>query len=592
MSSDEVAELAEAIHSHADALYESWTKGKSPRNQGDRHMRNRMEDTLELLADPELTPSLESLVSNFVKRDKAKRQQFVNMTTVETSHKGDNLIGRARSVSPRLSDGEDMAQVSSFGQNNRKVLPKSILDVVQRFESPPIERKSPIRVPPPSQLNALVGFGPVTSKSIQDKLYGIPIQHQIKITGENQSPGTPSVLSPQLQPSLNIPAVSTPPHLPYDHHHVNRPGREHRIPIIEKNEESPPAQKFYSYNDPRKQSSPSTDTPTNNIHIINVNMNSAGGNFREKHPDKTKGIKDLEQEEERLFHALRTGQVIPVEHRISPPRNNRNPTPEPRRSSPDVDILNNNNSRVAFAKERIRQSQEHPLTQQRLELQKRLPTPSSNLAAAIALQQGKNKFQVNGESTQTSQPRLHHIRIEREGESHRNQNGRHSWATDIQHRFGPGSSVADRVQQFEKYPAHIVTNGTSLREESGQSLQSHRQGQTEANLSSHPSNHIHYQYTTPHPPLLQQQNTPKEITHPIRKLDTVYHHPLGDPPKYESHLPKYEVGGTGKRTSGIDSPDSNFPPWRLSAHSPKVNESFMETFFSGGFLLGVTHRIT
>lgn len=46
MSSEEVAELAQAIHNHADVLYESWRKGQEAFNM------KRMEDTLELLAGP------------------------------------------------------------------------------------------------------------------------------------------------------------------------------------------------------------------------------------------------------------------------------------------------------------------------------------------------------------------------------------------------------------------------------------------------------------------------------------------------------------------------------------------------------------
>src|SRR5687768_17093944 len=90
----DVAELAQAINSHADVLYESWRSSKD--NNLDRSISagpppvgilqqverplydiialKRMEDTLELLADPSLTPKLEHLVSNFVRKDKAKRQ--------------------------------------------------------------------------------------------------------------------------------------------------------------------------------------------------------------------------------------------------------------------------------------------------------------------------------------------------------------------------------------------------------------------------------------------------------------------------------------------------------------------------------------
>ena len=422
MSSEEVAELAQAIHSHADALYESWTKGP----EAIRRMA-RMEDTLELLADPGLTPKLEHLVSTFVRRDKAKRQQssgggggatvgsVLNIRQEQsppqlTSPLLKNVTGSGDTESSVVTNIPISVTTTTNG-SPKKPLPKSILAVVQRFEPSP----------PPSS------YSPPSS--------AVPV---------NPTPVPPAPTFPALPADpLRLTGVGT----------VSR-----NVLWAESNRRHTVREKsFNRHVNPLDNGSVISATTSTSTTEEQRNTRGSISPPKIRHIpilrcDEPASVEikpisdDLAREEERLFHALRSGQVISTNHLTNNNNINNNLSYEALRASSPL----SSSSRVAFAKERIRQSQEHPLTQQRLELQKRLPAPSSTLAAAIALQQGKTKFQPNSEDD-------HHA--SNGFVNHARENGRSSWVSSL--RFNNGASVADRVQLFEKYPVHIQSTLSS-----------------------------------------------------------------------------------------------------------------------------------
>lgn len=522
MSSEEVAELAQAIHNHADALYESWTKGQEAINM------KRMEDTLELLADPGLTPKLEHLVSSFVRRDKAKRQFHQQPQRQKSPPKS------ASSLDPQDITQQNEREPSP-GSIGRKALPKSILAVVQRFEQPQ-QPQDITRERSPSQMFAPVpvatmgnhhnhessnsvvdgagskfnmpGIGPVTRNVIWAESSSSSNRQQLseKKIGRMNSPviGVPSSASPSPSPVANQPGGGTTIKLFNSQQAMQRNrsystspgpggdiGKERHIPIERFDEASNSNNNTLVVKANGYANATSSPIKPKNT-IINTQqaeilhqpihvMNSSPVPYKNE-------MRELEREEERLFHALRTGQVVhgtfASHHAPTPnvppegcghrgglptsPSDNMSAT-----SSPNLSPTGSTNgySRVAFAKERIRQSQQHPLTQQRLELQKRLPSPSGSLAAAIAVQQGKLKFQPPSASTTTSSstspngtpipltglPLFSSVEDESAGTNRENQytGGYHSRFNGF--RFGPGSSVADRVQMFEKYPTSSIS---------------------------------------------------------------------------------------------------------------------------------------
>jgi hypothetical protein len=510
MSSEEVAELAQAIHNHADVLYESWKKGQEAFNM------KRMEDTLELLADPGLTPKLEHLVSTFVRRDKAKRQQF------------------QQQLSPPPEGDPTQRESSPSGSSlPRKPLPKSILAVVQRFETqgnvasgggtssggvggkPEIQReRSPVAGDGLVKF-AVPGVGAVTknvlwaetinkhqsSERILDRMSPVPSGGAGSLSPNSNSNNQKSFITEQ---SINLQSgnngVSSPSN-------VSLPSMTHNIPIssaANNNVSSSPSSAGKTVITPtgkvvRHIPIERLDEPTTSV---NKPMLSPPSRFLpganptagravsvkpvspvvftipdeepQKSPNnngnkfKASDIQALELEEEKLFQALRTGQVLIPGYSPQPPPSNGNNSsssssiPPREKLSPnqvDSNGISNSNSRVAFAKERIRQSQEHPLTQQRLEMQKRLPSPSGSLAAAIAMQQGKLKFQQSNNGMSPHHHHHHHVPStpatddEPFTTSTVKENGRNSFV-----RFGPGATVADRVQLFEKYPSHIASS--------------------------------------------------------------------------------------------------------------------------------------
>ncbi|CAG7816149.1 unnamed protein product [Allacma fusca] len=431
MSSEEVAELAQAIHSHADALYESWTKGP----EAIRRM-TRMEDTLELLADPGLTPKLEHLVSTFVRRDKAKRQGngtiIVNNNTI-SRHQTSPPPSKEDSVSGTVVTNIPITVQQQVNGANKKPLPKSILAVVQRFEpssssssSSSTSSSSPLVSVPVVNNNSVLNSSAVSTvfpalPSDPLRIAGVGNVSRNVLWAESNSRHT--VTEKSLR---HVHPNSSPPESPLSRSRSptlspTRKVRERHIPI-ERCDDEPSS--------PRD----STSTRVLNVNKVETTQNVLVNNLTGL-GGKRGDIKELEREEERLFQALRTGQIIPTT--LSPNFEAlRERAFAPLSSSP----------RIAFAKERIRQSQEHPLTQQRLELQKRLPSPSSSLAAAIAVQQGKIKFQPGFDEEHVPSPT---ITVRENGI------GRHSWVSSL--RFNNGASVADRVQLFEKYPSHMVS---------------------------------------------------------------------------------------------------------------------------------------
>jgi len=552
MSSEEVAELAQAINSHADVLYESWTKGASRPD-----VMRRMEDTLELLADPGLTPKLEHLVSNFVKRDKEKRQQYGGAAKPGESV-ASSPIGRTRSPSPQLEHGNPGVAAA-----NKKPLPKSILAVVQRFEpasAPDTIPSVPARVPSPLSFTHLPGIGPVSKnvlraeaslrQNVSEKNYGFP-QHGGESAGDvpfgarANSPRrfSPTPLTLTHSYSNHIPGVAESPGVQV---------RERHIPIerLEDNRQVSKVQLRSASSPPFVGVGGPENVPNKNQNTAHVNVKAPEAQRTKVVSNKSHGIQELEREEERLVRALRTGQVIPSETYINNSGSADSFRGRPGLSYPENNNQNNNHSRVAFAKERIRHSQEHPLTQQRLELQKRLPAPSSNLAAAVAVQQGKAKFQPpygephfpNGSSAYLEPPPPY---PEKENTSNGGV-GRQSWVNTML-RFGSGSSVADRVQQFEKYPSHMV-GSSSPHTESSQHLEHHSQPFSQ---HQHPS--------TTH----SLTHSPREITHTIRKPNT----PHSPPPilterTYNNNVDRHAHPIKSEHLS--ESPSySNSVPWRI-----------------------------
>lgn len=532
MSSEEVAELAQAIHNHADALYESWTKGQEAMNM------KRMEDTLELLADPGLTPKLEHLVSSFVRRDKAKRQFHQQVQPQQQQRK-----------SPPKStlDPQDISQQNerepSPGSLGRKALPKSILAVVQRFEQPQ-QPQDITRERSPSQM-----FAPVVSSimgshhhqqqhhdnnnSVVDgggpnktNMAGVgPVSRNVMWTESNRqqqvterkvgrmsSPvmgiGTASSASPSPSPVGNQPGggagtTKVSNSVQHNRSYSTSPGpgdvgsgvgKERHIPIERYDDvcsnthitktngyaASPSKPKSATLIASNTQSVPPPQTEMNHqMHHQPIVLNNSPTPYKNE-------MRELEREEERLFHALRTGQVVhgtlssnrpPTENvpssvvevsevssRGGLPTSTSSDMSGPSSPSLSPNGTTNGYSRVAFAKERIRQSQQHPLTQQRLEFKNKLPSPSGSLAAAIAMQQGKLKFQPqttispNGPSSPIiTHPLFSSVEDESAGTIRENQytGGYHSRFNGF--RFGPGSSVADRVQMFEKYPTTSIS---------------------------------------------------------------------------------------------------------------------------------------
>lgn len=512
MSSEEVAELAQAIHNHADALYESWTKGQEAMNM------KRMEDTLELLADPGLTPKLEHLVSSFVRRDKAKRQFQQQQPTTQTRQKSP----------PKSLDPQDISQQNdrepspgSFGRT--KALPKSILAVVQRFEQPQ-QPQDITRERSPSQMFAPVvssimgnnhhhnhhhdnnnsvvdggnkvnvaGVGQVTRNVMWAESSSNRQQVTERKVGRVSSPSSSASPSPSPVGNKSGGTTSSKTFSSVQHSRSfstspssggeigTGVGKERHIPI-------------QRYDEPSNTSNGTTTVKTNGYSPSSIKSNGSVlgmSNTQKKmellhHPlilnsspvPYKNEMRELEREEERLFQALRTGQLVHgtfANNRLASdnslsPRGGipASPSEHGLPSSPPLSVSPNGSngySRVAFAKERIRQSQQHPMTQQRLEFKNRLPSPSGSLAAAIALQQGKQKFQPsqppqNGTSPSPAPlittPLFTSVDDESAGVNRENQytGGYHSRFNGF--RFGPGSSVADRVQMFEKYPTSSI----------------------------------------------------------------------------------------------------------------------------------------
>lgn len=502
MSSEEVAELAQAIHNHADALYESWTKGQEAMNM------KRMEDTLELLADPGLTPKLEHLVSSFVRRDKAKRQFHSQVQQ------------RQQKSPPKTLDPQDIPQNErepSPGSLGRKTLPKSILAVVQRFEQPAttdINRErspssifssanhsgSPVmlennNVDSNNKASSMV-VGPVPRNAI----WAEPNNRQQvgdRKVGRVSSPAFGTSTSGSTSPPTPNSSIAGGNKL-YNAVHRSYSASpspvENSSPVAGNKERHIPIDRYDGGSGP-----PNTQLITANG-FSSSPVKPKSGMVNTQQPQTTlpstpgvtfkNEMRELEREEERLFHALRTGQLVhggsggvtTFSSHHSPTQNVPPDSGSPRGSvvSSSTDLLGsplspaaspngtNGYSRVAFAKERIRQSQQHPLTQQRLELQKRLPSPTGSLAAAIAVQQGKLKFQpglatptLNGNITSStplaSHPLFAAMVDEGNGSIKDSQytGGYHSRFNGF--RFGPGSSVADRVQMFEKYPSASIS---------------------------------------------------------------------------------------------------------------------------------------
>jgi len=499
MSSEEVAELAKAIHNHADVLYESWKKGQEAYNM------KRMEDTLELLADPGLTPKLEHLVSTFVRRDKAKRQQF------------------QQQFSPPPESDDQKRETSPLGSSSvpRKPLPKSILAVVQRFETqgngnkPEVQReRSPIAGDNLVKF-AVPGVGAVTknvlwaesinkhqtSEKVLDRMSptpgnvtvgpASPSNHLKSFTTEqsihlqsgngpinrnnSNSDGAPNEMTHNIShTSTPVIKVQSSPQISPTNSGANivitSSGKVVRNIPIERIDEPMQTNNNHSRATPRhfisnKQNSSPIKFSSPSMYSIkegsllqdqnkSANLNNAN-------------IQELEREEEKLFQALRTGQVLIPGYSPSPPPQNNgsnngsvhiSPSVSPN-YEPNSNGIAPSHSRVAFAKERIRQSQENPLTQQRLELQKRLPSPSGSLAAAIAVQQGKLKFQHGtGGSQHHVPPPTPPSDDEPFTTSTVKENGRNSFV-----RFGPGATVADRVQLFEKYPSNLSSLANNLK---------------------------------------------------------------------------------------------------------------------------------
>lgn len=452
MSSEEVAKIAQAINSHADALYESWRRRSASRpvNNGspapnseanvqipnnntnninksagasNRVQTRRMEDTLELLADPGLTPKLEHLVSNFVRQDREKRQQTIH----QISPQGAKVLP----VSVIAGVPEITREISpSRNNSNRKPLPKSILAVVKRFEGPDesssIQNQADLIMPQTKTLvkTAVPGVGNVSRQVLWSQSSNSNRQAQSHANTERVSPirntGSSKV--------------------------TLRPGKVRLIPI-----EREPSE------DTRSRFSPSK-LDASLLARLESKKDSDSVDYP-KRLSSEREILSLQREEEKLVKALRTGQIV------TPP------------------IGPNSNSRIAFAKERIRQSQENPLTQQRLELQKRLPYPSNNLSSALAVQQGKIRFQpghmltVNGGdlSREGSDEDLLYNRVSPYRDSNSSgstssTNGNNGGGGRQQSLKLSGSSVADRVQLFEKHPgpqlSAALSSNASLKDSS------------------------------------------------------------------------------------------------------------------------------
>ncbi|XP_021943705.1 uncharacterized protein LOC110842304 isoform X1 [Folsomia candida] len=429
MSSEEVAELAQAIHNHADVLYESWRKGQEAFNM------KRMEDTLELLADPGLTPKLEHLVSTFVRRDKAKRQQFNSPEGAG----GNDSQNQRRESSP----------IGGVNNNTRKPLPKSILAVVQRFEpqqslSPPGPKGQEIPVlihssreaspatttgdNNPARIN-LPGVGPVTKNVVWAETINKHNTTTERIGDRGSSPiPTPINIKTYLDSSNQATnngitkTIISPT--------TGKIVRERTIPIERSNDTNDS-----SFNNKNNGVSLQSASTRDNRFSPGRVISTAGPTI-----SPTYTTNALEQEEEKLLRALQVNQVVVAPKYSSNKIGSSIP--------PREKVLFQ--TKVDFAKERIRQSQEHPLTQQRLELQKRLSLPNGNLAAAIALQQGKLKFQPS----RSAHSALDETDLHGHGQVH-NGGGKEITNGKSFVRFGPGATVADRVQLFEKYPTHI-----------------------------------------------------------------------------------------------------------------------------------------
>lgn len=678
MSSDdlEVAELAKAINSHAEVLYESWKTNSSsngPSNTDNNIQQHnniiepspssssssssiyqrplydiaalkRMEDTLQLLADPDLTPKLEHYVSNFVRRDKAKRQQY---SPIDTNNS-------RRSASPVKIIPIEKESNGSGGNNNnnnpKKPLPKSILAAVQRFEpaaAPTSEqqqqldhRKSHERSRSPAAAAGLImpGIGSI-SRDVVTTESGRFAEKNFRVKSPLRS-----IVNNSNDLSSSISTING-PNDRNDGPSSNNTNNYHYERQVHKSNSKTSVLSNNNNNNSREIHIPIERIDENGARskIVNGNnTNSESMTSRSRtSPSRRQfnGISDdLEREEEKLVNALRTGQVLtsstkspfnksqpgtaksmdnnivrgqsPVQHfrHHYIEREGHSPSPgssydgtSPTNSSINLTNGNNNtNSRIAFAKERIRHSQEHPLTQQRLELQKQLPSPSSNLAAAIAVQQGKIKFQPHNHQTRHYPPHESHQhghfhpRLENQNSRESGNNGRQNWVSNIKFGQGGSSSVAERVQLFEKYPAYVPMGNHSSSQQQhsppfsrgqhraaspriSRTIDEPRLTRSEAYYSS-PSTPVSI-------PINRQQHSPKEITHLIRTDPEQINplnlgndkmtlspklHPLKSEIKIVHHNHKQNL--SNERGDHHSAVENSFTPWRHSSSSANKQE--------------------